>query len=661
MDAGSGDDLLNFGFQALTSGSIEGGIGQDTLSGGTTLSNLTSVSGFEVLQTGSGLTYVGKAAQFESFDTIRTGDAASTDDVFLRLDATGTPTSLNLSDELANGLTFRSVTVFGSADSEVITAGGGNDRLLGNGGDDLLNGGAGDDSLEGSLGGDALNGGSGSGNDVLIGGNDDVHGNAGNDILSGLGGNDFMFGGGGDDLLLGGAGDDVLSGDLGRDTLTGGDGNDGLLDLVGAAVSMSGGDGDDQLSIFGSGTLLGSIAGGTGTNTLTLGGITDITGATISDISTLQALGTITGRAAQFTGFSTITSNLSAPTEPASINLAASGFATTLDLSGALNAGFGPRGVLLTLSSDAETITTGEGNDTINNTGGGDVINTGGGDDLVQTGSNGGWTVNLGSGNDTILLNTVATPLASIDGGVGLDVLRTVGNLTGTTLANIETLQILGGGFALARAAQFASFSAIQRSPAQSQNTVFLTLASTGHAQSLDLAAKLVIGTKAHGVNLIGSSDNETLTTGDAGDTIDGGAGNDVLNAGAGNDTIIDRVGTSTAITVGAGDDIIDIQNSAFLTGTIAGGTGVNTLIASGADVSGLTLGNLQVLEAGGTVLATAAQFEIFDKIFASTPGASVRLPPAMMLRSFATSCGVISLTSLLPQCGVTSLVSIDR
>ena len=35
-------------------------------------------------------------------------------------------------------------------------------------------------------------------------------------------------------------------------------------------------------------------------------------------------------------------------------------------------------------------------------------------------------------------------------------------------------------------------------------------------------------------------------------------------------------------------------------------------------------------------------------------------LPFAMMFSSFATSCGVISVTSFLPQCGATSLVSIE-
>ena len=36
-------------------------------------------------------------------------------------------------------------------------------------------------------------------------------------------------------------------------------------------------------------------------------------------------------------------------------------------------------------------------------------------------------------------------------------------------------------------------------------------------------------------------------------------------------------------------------------------------------------------------------------------------LPLAMMFNSFATSCGVISVTSFRPQCGATSLVSIER
>src|SRR6185503_13499793 len=71
-----------------------------------------------------------------------------------------------------------------STDDESITAGDGNDTLLGNGGNDTLNGGAGNDTLNGGAGDDALNG--GAGNDTLtdtVGSVANLHGDAGNESI----------------------------------------------------------------------------------------------------------------------------------------------------------------------------------------------------------------------------------------------------------------------------------------------------------------------------------------------------------------------------------------------------------------------------------------------------------------------------------------------
>ena len=87
-------------------------------------------------------------------------------------------------------------------------------------GDDAVNvltGGGGDDRIDGLGGADNLSG--GEGDDILVGG-------LGEDVLSGNIGNDVLFGGGDDDLILGGTGNDVLIGGEGADTLTGGAGQD---------------------------------------------------------------------------------------------------------------------------------------------------------------------------------------------------------------------------------------------------------------------------------------------------------------------------------------------------------------------------------------------------------------------------------------------------
>jgi Ca2+-binding RTX toxin-like protein len=121
---------------------------------------------------------------------------------------------------------------------------------------------------------------------------------------------------------------------------------------------------------------------------------------------------------------------------------------------------------------------------------------------------------------------------------------------------------------------------------------------------------------------------NATISTADGKDRIEAGDGADVISTAGGNDTIIDLAGASTSINAGKGDDLINLAGSTFGDGSVDGGLGSNTLIASGADLSALTLVNLQVLEAGAGLRALASQLEGFERIVAGTsaPDATVRL-----------------------------------
>jgi len=87
----------------------------------------------------------------------------------------------------------------GTAESEEITGGLGNDRLHGRAGLDTLFGGGGDDILTGFTGADRLYGGDG---------DDRLYGGFGNDFLAGGDGNDRLFGREQDDVLVGGEGRD---------------------------------------------------------------------------------------------------------------------------------------------------------------------------------------------------------------------------------------------------------------------------------------------------------------------------------------------------------------------------------------------------------------------------------------------------------------------
>jgi Ca2+-binding RTX toxin-like protein len=111
----------------------------------------------------------------------------------------------------------------------------------------------GDTSLTGTAANDDIAGGQGA---------DSIVGLAGDDLLVGGLGIDTIDGGDGNDLVLGGRDNDNLSGGNNDDTLIGGEGND----------QLSGGTGNDVLIVDADDFFAGgSIVGGAGTDTLTVG------------------------------------------------------------------------------------------------------------------------------------------------------------------------------------------------------------------------------------------------------------------------------------------------------------------------------------------------------------------------------------------------------
>ncbi|XLZ71351.1 DUF4214 domain-containing protein [Massilia sp. SR12] len=147
-------------------------------------------------------------------------------------------------------------SMLGSDFADTLNGAGGADILHGNGGDDILYGG---DELV--YPGDELNG--GSGNDKLYGGigEDKLRGDEGNDLLEGGDGNDTLSDGVGDDRLLGGAGHDRLSDWQGSNVLDGGDGNDDITSSTNQASTVSGGAGDDTITLGGGKHIVSGGAG----------------------------------------------------------------------------------------------------------------------------------------------------------------------------------------------------------------------------------------------------------------------------------------------------------------------------------------------------------------------------------------------------------------
>ena len=144
---------------------------------------------------------------------------------------------------------------FGFDGNDVLRGGSGNDRLDGGRGNDTLDAGEGSDTLLGRSGADVLIGGEGGGDTMLGGDGDDTLRASGDDpvVMRGNAGNDAMF----------------FAGALGNPEVFGGDGNDVAVIVNDAGGNLSGGHGDDDLSLFADpARSFGAVQGGPGDDTI---------------------------------------------------------------------------------------------------------------------------------------------------------------------------------------------------------------------------------------------------------------------------------------------------------------------------------------------------------------------------------------------------------
>lgn len=155
---------------------------------------------------------------------------------------------------------------------ENVVGGSGNDELIGDNDENELSGGAGDDTLRGGGDADALDGGAGTdtasfqgsavGVSVDLTAGTGRSGDANGDTFANI---ENVFGSRNNDSLTGDGNANVLRGEDGNDTLTGAGGADTIVGGVGAD-SLFGGDGTDQLSGDGG---RDSLSGGAGADQLT--------------------------------------------------------------------------------------------------------------------------------------------------------------------------------------------------------------------------------------------------------------------------------------------------------------------------------------------------------------------------------------------------------
>lgn len=439
-----------------------------------------------------------------------------------------------------------------------VSAGPGNDSLVGTFRTDVLFGGAGNDTINLGVAGQT------GGDDVAIGGagNDLITAARGNVALYGNEGVDSLYGGSGDDLLMGGEDNDLLRGGLGNDLLRGGTGND----------TLSGGGGRD------------SFEGGDGIDTLLLNDET--ISANGNGVAVDMALGTI--RWSRDDGLELMSGIEVLVGSTGRDTLHGSAFAEEM------------RG-----QSGDDFIDAREGNDTVIGSGGRDTLHGGDGDDVLN-GYLGNDQIYGGAGNDTLDnsngTNSVYSGQSSLYGGDGDDDFKTfsgIGLIDGGAgndtfdlsafsnsnfIPNFDlTTGIAGGG---QKQIQIIN---IEHAIGNDYNN---SINGNGGANSLS-------GRGGHDT-ILGQAGNDSLFGGSGNDSLDGGVGDDSLSGGSGNDTYrVDSVGDVVVELSGEGTDVVETTVSHTL------GDNVENLVLLSADLvgQGNTLANRLTGSAGNDTL----------------------------------------------------------
>ena len=504
------------------------------------------------------------------------------------------------------------VSITGSAGTNVLTGGAGNDTIDGAGGADIIAAGAGADtvtyhgteaSIDGGTGSDtlvmAVSGGTTAVNLAVAAGTDQtigdvvgvtnfenldasalstaltVTGSSSANVITTGSGNDTIDGGGGADVIAAGAGDDSVVYRGTEVSIDGGSGTNTLVMNVATTINLGNIDqstGDvtaitnfqnvDASALSAAVSITGdananTIIGGSGADTIDGGGGADIISAGAGD-DTVSYRGTevsIDGQA----GTNTLLLRAAA-----TVNLAnadqTTGDSTTVANFQNVDASLLSTGVTITGSSGVNLLTGSSGNDTIDGGGGGDTIVAGAGNDtVIYRGTE--MSIDGGNGSDTLVLSTAAG-ITSVNFAVAAGLDQTVGDTV--SVANFENLD----------------------------------------ASALSSA-----------LTVTGSAAANTITTGSGNDTIDGGGGADVISSGDGNDTVY-YYGAETSIDGGNGTNTLILRAATTVNLANADQTsGDTTTVANfqNVDASSLAIGVSLTGSAGANMLTGGAGNDTID------------------------------------------------
>jgi Ca2+-binding RTX toxin-like protein len=379
-------------------------------------------------------------------------------------------------------------------------------------------------------------------------------------------------------------------------TYIGGGGVD-TVSITGSSLgdSINLGAGDDSLVVT-SDTYLTSndtIAGGDGTDTMTLSGsggtLADVAFTNVTSFNYLTFSGATThtvvaGAAFQTAGFTSINGS----TGGDSITIG-SGVTRNLTIDTKINAttnddlinASGYTGSLTVKATASTTVAAVDADDTI-------------------TG---------GSGSDTLTLYLIDADIAvgsTVTGSGG-----TTDTITSANLANITKFEIIKTGTDDIAIITLNDANAVSGSIKVDTSANATTTVTLNAANEDDSTLWYVGGNGASTV--MGTIKADTITGGSGADSLNGGAGNDSISGGSGNDTIWGSTGVDT-ITGGAGNDTFQINSTGFETGTLSpavvyyGG-----VVASGASVSTAGFDKItdfgagDALYVGGQVASTTA------------------------------------------------------
>jgi len=484
--------------------------------------------------------------------------------------------------------------------------------------------------------------------DTILGGalGDTLRGDAGNDSIAGGAGDDYLLGGTGSDTLFGDAGnDEIFSGD-GGDRLYGGDGNDSLFQDSGHDL-LSGDAGDDYLSVCED---LNTVTGGSGNDILDFAFRSDtVAGPLLADF----ASGKISLRDSKgaFHILSTFTQveNLHAAGTSLNDTFAGGSGNDAFASSGGNDTFSGGAGDDVATTGDGkDTLRGGDGNDQLNGGGGTNFIHGDAGNDVLTASSDSGQTNQLygddgddfitsGASNDTVSGGDGNDQISSgtgsdrVSGGAGNDwVTAGQGNGTLDGSTGTDTLELNAWAYSGSGPLQFAAASGIvkysSKSYATFKNFENYSITESKGNDSIVTAGGTDFVSMGYGRDTAdGGSGVDALTFGANGYSVRGGL---LFKASSGSATIgTTRVGTfsgfenytvfdssyNDSITTGSSSDEVILENGGL--DVADGGAGQDVLDIEQSDANGGMVFNAAVATAtiGGAIFLSQRNFEAFQ------------------------------------------------